>query len=478
MKNTISVNCNKNKETDILIVGGGLAGVSAALAAGRKGKKVLLIESGGCLGGLATKGHVSPLDATETCLTRLSFAGICGELVNEIKKANQIYGSADGNLIVNPTIVQLILTKKITEVPTIEVLFHTTLFKVNTKDKQINEVYCVNKSGVIRIEAKAFVDASGDGDLFYLAGDEYFYGTEEDSLQELQSKGLDHMHFEEGNEEGNIKEYKDAKAVQPVSCMFTMGNVDIGKGKALCNRLLKYEDLNITKEEFQKLPYAGTPGFEENGDLIPLPQGRLLFYTGTRKNEAIVNMSRVIHVNTVDAEETSKAQMIAQMQVFYLADFLKKYVPGFENSYLVGCATTLGIRESRRLIGMETLSGTRAFDCICTDQDIAYGSYMIDIHDPSGKRKAIGGYLSGDCYGIPYGTIASRNFENLLVAGRCISADHVAHASTRIQGTCIQTGQAAGTAASMLIDEKCSVQNLSVSTLRETLKKDGMFIQI
>lgn len=100
---------------------------------------------------------------------------------------------------------------------------------------------------------------------------------------------------------------------------------------------------------------------------------------------------------------------------------------------------------------------------------------MIDIHDPFGKRKAIGGDIQGNCYGIPYGCLVSAGISNMLVCGRCISVDHVAHASTRIQGTCIQTGQAAGTAAALCIQKGLLPAELSTGELRRVLAGDGMF---
>ena len=150
-------------------------------------------------------------------------------------------------------------------------------------------------------------------------------------------------------------------------------------------------------------------------------------------------------------------------------DFLKRFVPGFENSFLVESGNTLGVRETRRLVGRYVLSGLDAINCVHFDDDVACGSYMIDIHDPHGKRKALGGEITGTCYGIPYRSLTPKTIKNLLVAGRCISADHVAHASTRIQGTCCMTGQAAGTAAALAADKNISVADVDTNLLIERL---------
>ena len=163
-------------------------------------------------------------------------------------------------------------------------------------------------------------------------------------------------------------------------------------------------------------------------------------------------------------------------KVMYLVDFLKRFVPGFQKSFLVESGNTLGVRETRRLVGKYVLKGTDAIDCRHFDDDVACGSYMIDIHDPHGKRKAIGGEILGSCYGIPYRSLLPKTITNLLVCGRCISADHVAHASTRIQGTCCMTGQASGTAAALAIKEKTTVGSLDVDKLINTLQTNGIYL--
>jgi hypothetical protein len=185
-------------------------------------------------------------------------------------------------------------------------------------------------------------------------------------------------------------------------------------------------------------------------------------------------MSRVTGVNGVDADSVSRAEVVARAQVFYLADFLKRFVPGFERSALHETAAALGIRETRRLVGRYVLTGIAAIRCVSFADAIAQGSYMIDIHDPQGRRKAIGGQLQGDCYDIPWRCLLPKTVTNLIVCGRCISADHVAHSSTRIQGTSMLTGQAAGTGAALAVVHNAGVDRLSPSRLQEKLAADGV----
>ena len=184
----------------------------------------------------------------------------------------------------------------------------------------------------------------------------------------------------------------------------------------------------------------------------------------------------MLNINGADAESVNQGEIEAQEQLMALVDFLQTFVPGFENSYLIQAASTLGIRESRRLVGRTVLRGREAITCKHFPDAIACGSYIIDIHDPNGKARAIGGELRGDYYEIPYGCLLAKEPKNLLACGRCISVDHVAHSSTRIQGTCAMTGQAAGTAAALAVQNTIDPADVNVQKLRAKLRADGVFL--
>lgn len=465
---------------DVIVVGGGTAGVGAAVAAGREGKSVILIEHTGCLGGMATNGHVSPFDATKDRKGN-PFGGIAEDIIQGMNKAQLAYGVDSAMKREGPHLFKWVLLNLCLEA-NVDIIFNATLVDIVREGDEIKYAIINTKSGIEAVSGKMFIDATGDGDVFYRAGEEFIIGSEANANEELNKVGMNRMHFEEG-EEGDVEEQPESSAatgaatVQPCSIMFTMGNVDNSKNPLQYNnKLLKFEDLGIDKEEFKKLPYYGTVGFEDNGDLIPLPQGRILLSHTGRPKEMLVNMSRIIGVDSTDARQLTDANIKAQLQVMYLVDFLKRYVPGFENSYLVESGNVLGIRESRRLIGRYVLKGSEAALCEIPEDTVACGSYMIDIHDPHGKRKAIGGNLQGSCYGIPYRCLTPKTVKNLLVCGRCISVDHISHASTRIQGTCVITGQAAGTAAAIAISDNVSVQDVEVKKLQNTLESNGMYL--
>lgn len=472
---TVEFTLNKTIKTEVLVVGGGVSGCSAALAAARSGAKVTLLESGGTLGGAAGIGIVIPLDAVCTRDGK-SFGGILEELVHEIVKLGEKYCFNDNpekphNSIGSPHIIKYILLKNLVKAD-VNIKFHTTLVSADTQGNKVSRVIAQDKSGFYEIEADTFIDATGDADLVNFVGADCSLGSEPNVLDSLIANDMDRRHRTGNKYTGYVKD----GVMQPASIFFYMGGVDVSKAAELNNKKLKFGDLGITKEKFLRWKFANTLGFEVTNDDIPTPQGRVLIYRGPREDVCSVNMSRVIGVNGADADSLNEGEIKAQLQLIAIVDFLQTFIPGFENSYLIQSANTLGIRESRRLKGRYVLSAMEAINCKSFEDAIARGSYCIDIHDPNGKSGAVGGDIKGNYYDIPYGCLLAKEYDNLLVCGRCISVDHVTHASSRIQGTCILTGQAAGTAAAMALKQDTTPADLDGKKLRKQLIADGMYL--
>lgn len=470
----VSLDVLKTIKCDTVVVGGGVAGVAAAIASARHGAKTLLIESGGCLGGQATLGLVTPLDAR--CDTKgKSFGGLIAEIANETVKLSKKYCSAEEigehSDIASPHILKYVLLDLLTSSGA-DVSFHTTLLSADTEDGVITAVYAVTHSGIVKYIAKNYIDCSGDAQLCYLSGAEYVLGSEPNVFSQLTEEGLDKAHFSENHYSG----YTKSGLMQPVSIFFLMGAVDVEKAMELNNLDLNFGDLGITKERFKNWQFAGTNGFEITDNRIPMPQGRVLVTRSNRSDVAVINMSRVINIDGSDTDSLNNGEIIAQKQVIALVDFLKTFIPGFEHSYYMQSGFTLGVRETKRMVGKYVLSGQDAIRCKTFANPVARGSYIIDIHDPSGKSRAVGGDIKGRFYDIPYGSIVSKNIKNLLAAGRCISADHIAHASTRIQGTCILTGQAAGTAAAICAKQNIFAESADEQQLHSALLEGGVYL--
>ena len=459
-------------ECDTFVAGGGVAGASAAIASARGGAVTVLAEAGATLGGQAGIGLVTPLSSARS-RSGIRFGGLVDEIIDKVSALTKKYICVDENekeiYSVSPHILRYTLLKLVSDA-NVHIHFHTVLCDVETQDGKIVSAILRDKTGFLKVRAKTFIDATGDADLVWLAGDEYVLGSEKGIFKDLIENNLDKIH----SDGDTYDEYECDHMMQPVSLFFVMRGVDYNTASKLNNKNRYFGDLGITRERFEQWEFAGTPGFEITSDYVPMPQNRVLVSRGRHKDEAVINMSRIININGADADDLSRGEVMAQLQLIAIVDFLKTFIPGFEKSYLVETSTRLGVRETRRLCGKYKIQGNDLINCKKFDDAICKGFYMIDIHDPQGKRNAIGGEIKGDYFEIPYGALCSKNFSNLLACGRCISSDHIAHSATRIQGTCILTGQAAGCAAALSKEENIPPCDLNVHILRAKLVENNV----
>ena len=473
--------CMIIREYETAIVGGGLAGCAAAISSARLGSKTVLIEQSGVLGGQATLGIVTPMGAVTTNKTDTEdekfFGGICREIYTDAKKMTLKYGApknSDPSVTeINPHILKYVLLKKVLDSGAF-VMFHSYVTDVCCSDGKITSVTAAVKSGSISVRAKEFVDASGDADLVRMSGAPYHIGCESGAYDMLKDEGFAKSHVEtllnETQDGCNVN--ISSGQVQPVSSFFRIGGVDVEKVSKYNNKVLTYENTGIDRTELEKAPYFGKCGFEPDGDRIPMPQGRVLVSAGTVCGTASVNMSRVVNIDATDADSLNSGECLAQEQVINLIDFLQNYIPGFENAYLLESANTLGVRESARMVGKYMLTGADVIECRRFDDAVAYGSYIIDIHNPNGSSSgAIGGKIKGSSYDIPLRALCSAKYSNLFAAGRCISADHIAHSSSRVQGTCLMTGEAAGVAAALAAQDG-SVDAVKVKSVLDKMRRE------
>ena len=474
----IQLTVRRTLSADVVVIGGGVAGCAAAEAAARHGASVVLVEQSGTLGGQAGFGLVTPLSSTHTQHSHRPFGGLIAEWMDEIRAESarccaHAPSGAPHDVGAAPYILRVILLRRLTAAG-VQVRLHTTLLAAESDGRRVVSAAVWDKSGALRILGDTFIDGSGDGDLIAMSGASYHYGSEPGVYDALTDTHLDVIH----EESGKRFHAESDRAVQPVSLFFRMGGVETETAYALNNRPLRFGDFGITREAFAAWRYAGTCGFEPGGsDRIPMPQGRVLVSCSPVAGTVVVNMSRVTGIDATDADSLNDGEIRAQLQLIALVDFLKTFIPGFRDSYLIDCAGSLGIRESRRLAGRRMLTGREVIDGTPQPDRIARGSYIIDIHDPTGKRKAIGGAIHADAYDIPYACLLAREFDNLLAVGRCISADHVAHSSTRIQGTCILTGQAAGTAAALALRDDMTPADYPVDAIQDALRSDGVALE-
>ncbi len=474
MEKTVRINISHVLLFDTVVIGGGVAGSAAAISSARCGAKTLLVEADGALGGQAGIGLVTPLSSVRTP-AGVSFGGLIDEILESTRELTKKYVS-DGYMhqwqVTAPSMMRYALLKMATDAG-VTLLFHSMLSEVLVEKDRISAVILSTKSGFVKVVAKNFIDASGDGDIIALSGDSYVTGSERGIFDQLIAADLDRNHTDL---EKNVPYDKESQ-LQPSSLFFIMRGVDLERAMELNNKKITFGDLGITRERFDAWDFSGTLGFTVTDGRVPMPQNRVLVSPGRHPDEAVINMSRVTDVNGADAFSLSRGEVDAQLQLIAIVDFLKTFIPGFEHSYLTEVSSRLGIRESRRLVGRYKLSGLEVIRGARYADTVAKGYYLIDIHDPSGKFGAIGGEIKTDHFEIPFRALCSSKYKNLLAAGRCISADHVAHSATRIQGACILTGEAAGTAAALVKDTDIGACDVSIAELRKKLSEDGVNLE-
>ena len=385
--------------------------------------------------------------------------GYANELIERIKKNGGTIGHIEDPLGVASTVtpVETEVYKYVAQEylleAGVEILYHTEALDVEVNEKDIKTITVKTRSGLYKISSKYYVDATGDGEIAYLSGNEMKIGRE-----------------------------KDGKC-QPMTMMFKVSNVNIDE---LINYVESNRDEFILGEDVKSLydtKRKAISGFfskikeaTENGDFT-INRDRVLFFELNRRGEVAINMSRVINKISVRDFDLSEATIEGRRQVIEIYNFLKKYIPGFKDSILVQSGDELGVRESRRLFGEYQLTEEDIFSRRIFEDTIALGSWPIDIHDPDGKELDLKEMKMGDYYGIPYRALLPKEINNLIVTGRAISTTHEAFASMRVSPICMALGQAAGTAARICFEKNKIFRELSYLELREELLKNNQVVE-
>ena len=415
------------KKYDLAVIGGGFAGVAAALAAARGGAKVLIVEKSNCLGGAAVNCLVNPFMPywTEIDGKRVDLStGIFKEIHDRLEERNAMkkesFLEEELKYILNEMVIEA----------NIDLLFHAYIFRANACADRIVSVTVATKSGEMQVEADYFIDATGDAQLAYLAGCPTVLGREADHL------------------------------CQPMTLCFRVGNVDVDKFYASRERL--------------KLSHAQSLAA---GELIN-PRENILVFRTPIHNVLHFNTTRVVRKNPTSPEEVTEAEVLARKQVYEIYDFMKRHSDGLENSFLMMTAAEIGVRESRMIVGDYVLTEQDCKNCVKFEDAIAACNYDIDIHNPEGTGTSHYYFPSGAYYTIPYRSLIPQNINNMLVAGRCISSDHGAQASYRIMPVVCCIGEAAGAAIGLAERNKTSVREINVSELQSSLKNNGAYIGV
>lgn len=450
---------------DVLVIGGGPAGLCAAVAAARSGAKTMLIEQHGCCGGMATMGLVAPfMTCYEAGGNTMLIRGLFEELVDRLVACGGAIHPSEvptrssftsyigpGHLHVTPfdaEALKRVADEMLTDAG-VEVLYHTSFLGLEKDGDSIRYVYLHTKEGVEAVAPRVVVDCTGDGDVAAEAGAPFHKGNEA------------------GDGKGGVK-------MQPASMFFRIGNVDLAKVDA---------DIEANKDNFYRKNGINYRSFhwrvaeaKANGDWN-LDRVSIGMFRGVKEDEWSINTSRVMQVDGTDSRSLSRAEMIGREQADHIFKFLVKYVPGCENAKLLSVAPVIGIRETRHIHGIKTLTAEDCLNGIVPDDAILLAANSVDVHGKFGPMS--NEYIAlepGVYYGIPYGCLVPQGVDNLLFAGRCLSATSDAAGAVRVMPPCMGMGHAAGVAAAMAAKENVTPADVNVVALREKLREQNAYL--
>lgn len=422
------------ENVDVVVAGGGPAGICAAVSAARAGASVIMIERYGAVGGNLTLGNVSPIlgkvsaGTMYTEVIDLLSAEHKGELKVETRNGKEIHIDSEE--------AKGILIKLLAE-SGVKVMLQSSVSDVIMDGNKITGLVVATANGLKAITAKRVIDATGDGTVAYLAGCEYKMGRDDGRCQPVTL-------------EFTVAGVDESRAIM---CFGGSDPVTLPDGK-------KYSEFCKECEQSGILP--------KNVSIVRLHR---TFYAGERN----VNATQMNEINGLNYNDVYKAEIELRDQIDKVVAFLKKYVPGYENCFVKTTADTLGVRETRRIMGEYVMCDTDVEQGLHYDDAIVHNAwFLIDIHNPAGGGQAEGRSKMAEPYDIRYGAIIPLGVENLITAGRCISGTHRAHASYRVMAICMALGEAAGLAAKLSIDADVTPRELSATKVREALAARGV----
>jgi hypothetical protein len=437
-------------DVDVVVVGGGVAGPFAAVASGRMGLKTVLVERFGALGGNLTIGLNSKPSGT-------LLGGIPLEFWKRLQKIGaagttyiaQLEGRGDIELCApcDSELAKIELAKMCVEAG-VTVLFEYIAAAPIMAGDTIKGVIVEGKGGRQAILSKVVIDCSADGDIAAQAG----------------------APFQIGSETGDM---------QPVSLYFKVNGVDLKKFASWAKSHPKdvYERaISVDSPEYGIWATGFTDllrQFQKDKN-VKLVRECITLKTARGNSEMYCNNTRVLRSSGLNPLDISEAFLELYRQIELNIQFLNEYVPGFENSYINEISSILGVRETRHIHGGYILTGDNVMQGAAFEDSIALDTSAMDVHDVKG---ALVRFENFPPYEIPYRCLVPQKIEQLLVAGRCISTDHVAHGRTRNIPACMSTGQAAGFAAGLAVKTGKQVRDIDIIKVQTQLKKVGMPIR-
>ncbi|WP_022919211.1 FAD-dependent oxidoreductase [Ruania albidiflava] len=444
---------------DVAVIGGGPGGLPAAIAAARAGARTILVERTAALGGAAASGLgiLGFLDRAGNP----ALGGIAQELVDRLVAV----GGSPGHFRcpvhnsitpISPDLLKIVAVQMCQEAG-VDILFENELLDVDIDPSDtLRSATVYGKLTKTRIEARVFIDATGDGDLAYLAGVPHTLGQD------------------------------GTRTMQPSTLMFTVTGHDLDRFFAFLDD--DPEEMGI--KESYAVDYdvdflRRTPGHcfigmtqriaqARAAGAFTIPRNQFIYISTASDRQLAINTSRVTRIDASDPVQLSKGLETGYGQVLELLDFMRSSMPGFEQVELSQIAPALGIRETRHFIGEHRLTMGTLDSPTTSEEAIALSAYNIDIH--SGTGDGIDLQVVEEPFGIPYGCLVPQQVDGLLLSGRTISVDSTVFAAARVMGTCMAIAESAGLAAASAVETGGSVKDVDVARLRADLHDQGAIL--
>lgn len=437
-------------EYDVVVAGGGTAGMIAGIAAARNGAKTLVIERMGYLGGQFT----GFMNTSWTCSdqTKRCVGGIAYEYFKNIEAIGGVEApnyDKDAYILYDSERAKYAIVKMYEQEENLEALYLTMVTRAIMDGNKLKGLIIENKSGRQVVYAKQFIDCTGDADLLAFSGSHY--------------------------EELPVKDYHPASLIAKIS------NVDVKKLREYYDA---HPELQKGEEYLGHLPHAGFYGFRLTEELqgVELPKELeylrdwfILFYSTPNPNEIILNMTGTTALDGTDAGAVSKGTDMSIIRMWQVLPLFRKYIPGFEHAFISATAPALGIRESRKVIGgvrmtRESIMGATKYpDAVCSYQS------PLGYHTPDGHDITFMRMVPGTAYDISLRSMVPLDVDGIIVAGRNISVESKACGSTRSMSNCMTLGHCAGAIAAYAAANNIEMRNIPVDVMREMLKEQDIY---